>query len=84
MCAVVRSGKDQNTVCVNADQGRDLHPLAEKFYQGKHFEFSAFLFSLQLMLEQSLSNLIVCLMISHKKLHTKVAQTSWHAAVDTK
>ena len=33
-------------------------------------EFSVFLFSLQLMLDQTLSNLIVCLMIS-EKVHTK-------------
>ena len=35
------------------------------------------------ILEQSLTNLIVCLMIS-QKLHTNVAQTSYHVAVDTK
>ena len=67
----------------------DFNPLADhmaklrKFTKGEnHDDFSAFKFSLHLMLEQALSNLIVCLMISHK-LHTKVAQTSWHIAVDT-
>ena len=39
--------------------------------------------SLHLMLEQALSNLIVCLMIS-QKLHTKVGQMSYHFAVDTR
>ena len=51
-----------NSVGVNAD------------YYFNH-DFSAFQFSIQLMLEQALTNLIVCLMIS-QKLHTKVAQTS--------
>ena len=67
-----------NTVWVNADHGHDLHPLADHF-----FYFSAFCFSLQLMHEQALTNLIVCLMIS-QKLHTKVAQMSQHVAVDTR
>ena len=66
-------------MCVNADHGRDLHPLADHMTKLQNFtkeenrDFSAFLFSLQLMLEQALSNLIVCLMIS-QKLHMKVAQ----------
>ena len=70
-----------NTVWVNADHGRDLHPLADHMTKLRNFtkeenrDFSAFRFSLQLMLEQALSNLIVCLMIS-QKLQTKVAQTS--------
>ena len=68
-----------NTAWVNADHGRDLHPLADPMTKLQNFtkeenrDFSAFGFSLQLML--ALSNLIVCLMIS-QKLHTKVAQTS--------
>ena len=68
-----------NTVWVNDDYGRDLHPLADhmtNFTKKENRDFSAFLFSLQLMLEQALTNLIVCLMVSPKKLHTKVAQTS--------
>ena len=70
-----------NTVCVNADHGRDFHPLSyhmtklKKFTEEENFYFSAFKFSLQLMLEHVLINLIVCLMIS-QKLHIKVAQTS--------
>ena len=70
-----------STVWVNADHGRDLHPLADhmtklkNFTKEENFYFSAFRFSLQLMLEQALTSLIVCLMIS-QKLHTKVAQTS--------
>ena len=38
-----------------------------KFHQEKNRDFSAFRFSLHLMLEQALTNLIVCLMISQKK-----------------
>ena len=70
-----------NTVWVNADHGRDLHPLTDHMTKLKNFtkeenrDFSAFQSSLQLMLEQALTNLIVCLMIL-QKLHTKVAQTS--------
>ena len=70
-----------NTVWVNADHGRDFHPLADHMTKLKNFtkeenrNFSAFWYSLHVMLEQALSNLIVCLMISHK-LQTKVAQTS--------
>ena len=54
-----------NTLWVNTDHGRDLIR-----------EFLAFSLSLQLMFDQTLSNLIVCLMISQKKLHRKGAQTS--------
>ena len=70
-----------NTVWVNADHGRDLHPLADhmtklrKFTKEKNRDFSAFRLSLHLMLEQALTNFIVCLMIS-QKLHTKVTQMS--------
>ena len=69
---VVRSGKDQNsvskmvnTVWVKADNGRDLHPLADhrtklrNFTKEENRDFLAFRFSLQLMLEQALTNLIV-------------------------
>ena len=67
-----------NTVWVNADHGSDLHPLGDhmtklrNFAKEENLDFSAFRFSLQLMLEQALTNLIVCLMIS-QKLHTIVA-----------
>ena len=70
-----------NTVRVNADHGRDFHPLSDHMTKLRNFtkeeirDFSAFRFSLQSMLEEALTNLIVCLMIS-QKLHTKVAQTS--------
>ena len=70
-----------NTVRVIADHGRDFNPLADhmtklrNFTKGENRDFSAFRFSLHLMLEQALSNLIVCLMIS-QKLHIKVAQMS--------
>ena len=78
-----------NTVWVNADHGRDLHPLADHMTNLRNFtmeenrDFLAFRFSLQLMLEQAVTNLIVCLMIS-QKLHIKVAQTNYHVAVDTR
>ena len=69
-----------NIVRVTADHGRDFHPLADRmtksrnFTKGENRDFTAFRFSIHLMLEQVLSNLIVCLVIS-QKLHTKVAQT---------
>ena len=64
-----------NTAWVNAGHGRDFHPPADHMTKFQNFtkeenrDFSAFRFSLQLMLEQ------VCLMILQKQ-HTKVAQTS--------
>ena len=58
-----------NTVWVNAVHGRDFHPLADhmtKIFQ--HFK-------------QALSNLIVCLMISHtkyiEKLHKRASMLQW-------
>ena len=61
-----------DTVRVNADHGRNFHLLADHTTQ--LHEFSAFPCSLHVMLDQALSNLIVCLMIS-QTLHTNVAQT---------
>ena len=67
-----------NTVWVNADHGRDFHPLADhmtklqNFIKEENCDCSAFQFSFHLMFEQALSNLIVCLMISQnyiQKLH---------------
>ena len=61
-----------NTVWVNADHGRDIQPLAnhmtmlQNFTKEENRDFSAFRFSLQLMFEQALTNLIVCLRISQK------------------
>ena len=59
-----------NTLWVNADDGRDFHPLADHTTTLKHFtkgkvrrQFSAFPFSLQLMFDPALNNLIVCLLI---------------------
>ena len=58
-----------NTVWVNADHLRDLHPLADHMTKLRNFnaeqdrDFSAFLFSIQKMLQQALTNLIVCPMI---------------------
>ena len=69
------------TVWVNADHGHDLHSLADHMTKLNNFtkdeicDFSAFRFSLQLILEQVLTNLIVYLMNS-QKLYAKVAQTS--------
>ena len=71
-----------NTLHINADPERDFHPLTDHMTKLRNFttkddirEFSAFPFSLQLMFDQTLCNLIVCLLNS-QKLHTKVAQTS--------
>ena len=58
----------QITLSVTADQWRDFHPLADHMAK-----FSAFPFSLQLMFDQTLTNLIVYLMIS-QNLHTKGVQ----------
>ena len=70
-----------NTLSVNVDHGCEFHPLADhmtkiqNFAKGEIRKFLAFLFSLQLMFGQTLSNLIVCLVIL-QKLDTKVAQIS--------
>ena len=70
------------TVRVNADHVCDYHPLADHMTKVRYFTkgeiryFSAFPYSLQLMIDQTLSNVAVCLLISHKTLHTKVPQTS--------
>ena len=64
---------------VNADHGRDFHPLADHMTKLQYFtmaEFSVFSFSLDLIFHQTLSNLIVYNLIASQKLHTKVAQTS--------
>ena len=61
-----------NTVWVNANHGRDLYPLADHMTKSRNFtkeqnrDFSAFTLLLQYILEQALTNLIVCLMISQK------------------
>ena len=56
-----------NTVWVKADHGRDLHPLVDHMARLRNFTKEENRdYSLQLMLEQALTNLIVCLMISHK------------------
>ena len=58
-----------NTVWVNADYGRDFHPLADHMTKLRNFTKEEIIFSLQLMLEKALTNLIVCLMISQKLLN---------------
>ena len=67
------------TLRVNADHGRDFHPLANHMTKLRIYprvkQFAAFPFSLHLMFDQTLSDLIVCLMIS-QNLHISVAQTS--------
>ena len=61
-----------NSLWVNADHGHELHPLTDHMTKLRNFTkeenryFSTFRFSLQLMFEQALTNLIVCLMISQK------------------
>ena len=67
-------------------QSADLHPLADhktelqNFTKEENRYFSAFRFSLQLMLEQALTNIIV-LMISQKnciqKLHKRASMSQW-------
>ena len=76
-----------NTVRVNAGHGRDFHRLADNmtelqnFTKGEIHEFSAFPFSLQLLFDQTLSNLIVFVMISHKnyiqKLQKRASMLQW-------
>ena len=67
-----------NTVWVNADHGRDLRPLADhttklrNFTKEENRDFLAFRFSLQLMLEQALTNVILCLMISQKTTYNSL------------
>ena len=57
---------------------REFHSLADHMTMLKNFtkdeirEFSAFPFSLHLMFDETLSNLIICLVISHKKLRKKL------------
>ena len=71
-----------NAVRVNADHGRDFHPLADhltklrNFTMGENRDFLAFRCSLHLMLEQALSGLILCLTSSQRR-RVKVAQTSY-------
>ena len=69
-------------VRVNADHGRDFLTLADHMTtlrKGEMRKFSAFLFSLQLLFDQILSNLIVCLVIFRKKyiqkLHKRVSMS---------
>ena len=57
-----------NTLLVNADHGRHFHLLADHMTKFRNVTkgdvrgFSAFPFSLQLMFEQTLRHLTVCLM----------------------
>ena len=75
-----------NTVWINADNGHNLHLLADHMTQKKNFikeenhDISAFRFSLQLMLEEALTNLAVCLMISPnciQKFHKRASMLQW-------
>ena len=60
---------------VNAYNGRNLHPLADhmtklrNFTKEENLDCSAFRFSLQLMLEQALTNLIVFDDFTLKTIH---------------
>ena len=64
-----------NTLRVNAKHGCDFRSLADhmtKFrnlnlHKSEILAFSTFPFSLQLMFDQTLSNVITCLKISHQK-----------------
>ena len=75
-----------NTLRVNADHGRDFHLLTDymtklqNFTKSEIYEFSAFPFPLHLMFDQTLSNLIVCLMISQnhmQQLHKRASMLQW-------
>ena len=67
--------------CAGQCRPCDVRPLAnhmttlQNFTKGEIREFSAFSFSLHLMFDQTLSNLIVCLII-YQRLHTKVIRMS--------
>ena len=60
------------TLLVSADHERDCHPLADQMTKLLNFtkidirEFSAFSCSLQLLFDQILSSVMVCLTISQK------------------
>ena len=71
---------------VNTDHGRDFHPLADNmtkirtFTKGEIREFSTFPFSLYLMFDQTLSNILVCLTILQnymQKLHKRAGMLQW-------
>ena len=70
-----------NTAGDNADHGCDFYHFADHmtklqtFTKGEIRKFSAFPCSLYLMFNQTLSNIIICVMIS-QILHTIVANTS--------
>ena len=72
----------ENTLGVSACNGRDRHPFADhmtklrNFTQEENRDFLAILFSLQFMLEQALTNLILCLIIS-QKLHKRASMLQW-------
>ena len=59
----------------------DRNTKLQNFTKGENFDFSIFLISLHLMAEQALSNLIVCLMISHEifayQFHKRASMLQW-------
>ena len=63
-----------NTVQVNSNHWHDFSPVANEVTKLKNFtkcgnrDFSAFQFSLHLMLEQALNNVIVYVMISQNNI----------------
>ena len=73
---IARSGKAQNSGYPLANYMTKLRNLTN----GERF--SAFPLSLHLMFDQTLSNIIVCMMISHKK--NCIQKLHKHVAVDTK
>ena len=67
-----------------ADHGRDLHPLADHMTKLRHFSnvenrvCSAIIFLLQVMLEQALTTLIVCLIKNDmKKSNKRASMLQW-------
>ena len=63
-----------HTVLVNGDHGRDFHQITKlrNFTKQENRDLLAFRFSLHLMLEEALSNLIVFLMISQNNYTQKL------------
>ena len=73
-----------NTVWVNANNGRDLHPLTDHMTKLQNFSEQKHLFiSISILTsvnERALTNLIVCLMKDKnyiQKLHKRVSMLQW-------
>ena len=83
MCIFFKSTKEFTLAVKSGKAQNSGYPKLQHFTKVEIRELSALPFSLHLMFDETLRNLIVCRMIS-QKLHTKVVQTSLHVAVDTR